>query len=105
MKLPQRPRGLRKPFVAAIEITEIISERQLSTRTSDLSVHGCSVLTPTPLNPRVKVRIAIVHAGTRVVAFGHVVSARADGMSIAFDKIEGRDQAVLERWMSDLRVN
>jgi hypothetical protein len=105
LKLPRRPRGLRKPFVAPIVITEIISERQTSTCTSDLSVHGCSVLTPTPLNPGVKVRIAIVHADAKVVTFGHIVSARADGMSIAFDKIEERDQAVLERWISDLRVD
>ena len=105
MKLPRRPRELRKPFVAAIVITEIISERKMSSRTSDLSVHGCSVLTPTPLNPGVKVRIAIVHADAKVVTFGHVVSVRPDGMSISFDKTEQRDQAVLERWISRLRVN
>ena len=104
MKLPQRPGALRKPFVAPIVITDMISERQMSTHTSDLSVHGCSVLTPTPLNPGLQVRVAIVHAGSNVVTFGHVVSARADGMSIVFDKIEKRDQAVLEGWLSDSRV-
>jgi hypothetical protein len=104
LKLPRRPRALRKPFVAEIVITDLISERQISTHTSDLSVQGCFVLTPTPLNPGVKVRIAIVHAGAKVVAFGRVVSARTDGMSIAFTKMEQRDEAVLERWLSDLRI-
>ena len=104
MKLPRRPRALRKPFVAAIAITDLISERQMSARTSDLSVHGCFVPTPTPWNPGDKVRIVIVHAGAKVVAFGRVVSARAEGMSIAFTKIEERDQVVLEGWLSDLRV-
>jgi hypothetical protein len=104
LKPPQRPRALRKPFVAAIVITDMTAEQQISSRTSDLSVNGCFVPTPVPLNPGVKVRIAVVHAGAKVVAFGRVVSARADGMSIAFTEIEQRDQEVLERWLSDLRV-
>ena len=83
----------------------MLSERQTSTRTSNLSVHGCFVPTSTPLNPGAKVQITIVYAGAKFVAFGRVVSARADGMGIAFTKIELRDQAVLERWMNDLRLN
>ena len=104
MKRPPRPRSLRKPFVASIVIADVISERQVSTHTSDLSVDGCFATTTDPFNPGVKVQIAIVHAGAKVVASGRVVSARADGMSIAFTKIEQRDEAVLEGWLSDLRV-
>ena len=104
MKPPRRPRALRKPFVAAIAITDMISEQQISSHTSDLSVNGCFVPTPAPLDPGVKVRIAVVHAGAKVVAFGRVVGARADGMSIAITEIEQRDQEVLERWLSGLRV-
>ena len=104
MESPKRPRELRRPFVAAIVITDVVSERQMSTHTSDLSVHGCFVSTPTPLNPGVKVQTTIIHAGVKVVASGRVVSAHADGMGIAFTKIEQRDQAILEQWVSDLRV-
>jgi hypothetical protein len=100
-----RPRALRKPFVATIVITEVVSERQMSIHTSDLSVHGCFVPTLTPLNPGMKVHLKIIHAGAKVVASGRVVSARADGMGIAFTKIEQHDQSVLEQWMSDLRVD
>ena len=102
MKFGPRPRALRKPFVAAIVITDVVSEQQMSTRTSDLSVHGCFVPTPTPLNPGVKVQITIVYGGAKVVALGHVVSARAGGMGIAFTKIEARDQAVIDGWLKDL---
>ena len=105
MKFVQRPRALRKPFVAAIVITDVVSERQVSTHTSNLSVRGCFVPTPTPLIPGVKVQITIVYAGAKVVASGRVVTARADGMGIAFTKIEQRDQEVLEQWISDLRAN
>jgi hypothetical protein len=104
LKSPQRPRALRQPFVAAIVVTDIDSEQQISSRTSDLSVSGCFVPTTIGLNPAAKVRIAIAYAGAKVTAFGRVVSARADGMSIAFDKIEQRDQEILEKWLSDLRV-
>ena len=105
LKSAQRPRELRKPFVAAIVVTDILSERQTSAHTSDLSVHGCFVPTATPLNLGAKVQITIVHAGAKVVASGRVVSARTDGMGIAFTNIEQRDLAILERWIGDLRTN
>ena len=104
MKSPQRPRALRQPFVAAVVITDLSSEQQISSHTSDLSVSGCFVATTIALNPDSKVLIAIAHAGAKVTTFGRVVSARADGMSIAFDKIEQRDQDILQKWLSDLRV-
>jgi hypothetical protein len=104
VKSVERHRALRKPFVGAIAITDVTSERQMSAHTSSLSVHGCFVPTPTPLISGAQVRITIVHAGAKVVAFGHVIYARAEGMGIAFTKIEPSDQAVLERWMTNLRV-
>ena len=105
MKLTRRARALRKPFVAAIVITDLVSERQMSAHTSDLSLYGCFVPTPNPWNLEVKVRVTIVYAGTKVMASGRVVSIRAEGMSIGFNKLEERDQAALEQWMSDLRAN
>ena len=105
MKIAKRPRALRKPFVAAIVIIDVHSERQITARTSNLSVRGCFVLTPTPLNPGTKVQVTIVHAGAKVAVSGRVASVRAQGMGIAFLKIEQHDQAVLERWISDLRTN
>jgi hypothetical protein len=104
LKSTQRPRALRKPFVAAIVITDVLSERQISARTSNLSVHGCFVPTPSPLKPGAKVQITIVHAGAKVTASGRVASNREDGMGIAFNKLEPHDEAVLEQWLSDLRT-
>ena len=104
-KFHQRPRELRKPFVAAILITDVLSEREISAHTSNLSVDGCYVHTPTPLNFGVKVRIAMVYAGARVVAIGRVVSARAEGMGIVFTKVEQRYQAILEQWIAESPVH
>ena len=96
LKPAHRNRALRKPFVAPIVIADVASERQISARTSDLSVHGCFATTATPLNPGAKVWVTVVHAGAKIVAVGHVVSAHAEGMGIAFTNIEPGDQAVLE---------
>jgi hypothetical protein len=104
LKSVQRHRALRKPAVIPIVITDIASERQMLARTSDLGVHGCFAVTPSFLNAGAKVRITIVHAGAKVDIFGHVVYVRAEGMGIAFTKLELGDQAVLDRWVSDLRV-
>lgn len=104
MKPARRNRALRKRFVAPIVITDMASERRISARTSDLSVHGCFVTTATPPSPGAKVWVTIAHAGAKIVAVGHVVSVHAEGMGIAFTNIEPGDRAVLDLWMSDLRV-
>ena len=105
LKFTQRPRELRKPFVAAIVITDVLSERQVSARTGNLSLHGCFVLTPTRLNLGAKVQITMVHADAKVMAMGRVASARTEGMGIAFTKVEQRDQAILERWLGESPAN
>jgi hypothetical protein len=104
MKLTKQPRGLRAEFAANIVITDVMSEKQLSTRTSNLSVSGCLVSTSTPFNKGDNIRISIVHAGAKFEGFGRVIFANADGMGVAFTTIEPQYQAVLDRWMSDLRA-
>jgi diguanylate cyclase (GGDEF)-like protein len=98
LKVADPQRAFRKPFVAAITVTDLASDEQISAHTGDLSVCGCFVTTPTSLNSGAMVRITIVHAGARVVCFGDVAYIRADGVGITFTKIEQSDQAVLERW-------
>jgi hypothetical protein len=105
LKIAERTRELRKSFVAAIVITDVVSERHISAHTSNLSVHGCFVPTPSPLNLGVKVQITIVYAGAKFTASGRVASAGLDGMGIAFVRIEEDDQVVLDRWVSELRKN
>jgi hypothetical protein len=94
---------VRERFVAAIMIIDVSSERQLSTHTSDLSLNGCFVSTATPFNKGENIRIAIVHAGAKLEALGRVVYSNAEGMGVAFTRIEEGYQAILDRWMSDLR--
>jgi len=82
----------------------------MSLRNVDITTHQrsqrawllCPTLTPFILGEG---QIKIVTQAREIVAFGRVVSVCADGMGIAFTKIERCDQTVLERWMSDLRLN
>jgi hypothetical protein len=94
---------MRKPFVAPVVIFDVLSERPTSGQTKNLSLHGCFVPTPAPLDSGVKVQITIVHAGAKFLAAGRVVFSTSEGMGIAFTKVEQRDQVTLERWLSDLR--
>ena len=64
-ELTQHPRTLRKPFAATVVITDVVSERQISSRTNDLSVNGCFVTTPTPFNKGATIQLAIAHAGVK----------------------------------------
>lgn len=83
-------------------ITDVVSEQHKMTRTCDLGLNGCFVPTPSPFKKGAKIRIAIAYAGAKVEAFGRVAHTRAEGMGIAFTKIEPHYQAVLDRWMSEL---
>jgi hypothetical protein len=104
LKLAKPPRALRRAFAAIIVITDVVSEQRKMTRTCDLGLNGCFVPTPTPFNKGAKVHIAIVYAGAKVEALARVAHASAEGMGIAFTKIEPRCRTVLDQWMSDLRA-
>lgn len=99
----ERPRARRYPFVAGIELTDVQSEAQIKERTTDLSLFGCHVgaLKFFPTGTRVRIRIA--HRGANFAALGTVVYAgRNAGMDIAFNKMEEKDQLVLEKWIDEL---
>jgi hypothetical protein len=101
---PERPRARRYPFVAAIELTDIESEKQMREKTTDLSVFGCYVQSSIPVAVGAKVRIRISHNGSNFVASGKIAYARENkGFGIAFSKIEPNDQRTLERWIAELR--
>ena len=100
----RRTGELRRPFVAAIVITDVVSERQISAQTSSLSVRSCFVLTTAPLNLGAKVQITIVYASSKMRATGRVVSVGEDGMGIALMRIEEDDQTVLDGWLNELRT-
>jgi hypothetical protein len=97
-------RATRHPFAAAIEVTDIRSEKQVTTRTRDLSVFGCFAETTKPFPRGTLVRLRIHHGTAKISVRGRIVYVRAgEGMGIVFSGIEPRDQAILDRWLAEMR--
>ena len=99
----ERPRARRYPFAASIELVEMESEREIREQTTNLSVFGCQVTAQKPFAAGTRVRLRIVHRGAIFAALGHIVNVRKKSMSVVFDKIEQKDQAVLEKWLAEVR--
>jgi PilZ domain-containing protein len=97
-------RSPRFPFYASAEITEFPTQTRLTTRTSELSRHGCyiDVMNPLPLGTAVKIQI--IHHEQTFDANGRVIYSQPNmGMGVAFDEIEVGQVPALEKWLSDLR--
>jgi PilZ domain-containing protein len=100
----ERHRAQRFPFVAGIQVTDVVTEKQLAAHTEDLSVFGCFVETAAPFPAGTKVRLRISHAGVNFMAQGKVAYARNDGgMGIAFTSIEPSSLPILDAWLASLR--
>ena len=66
---------------------------------------GCYVCTTEPFPEGTKVSLRITHGGTSLGALGKVVHSKAvSGMGVAFTTIEPRSQAILEKWLANLRT-
>jgi len=79
-----------------------LSGKQIPARTRDLSLQGCFVTSPTRFHAGSNIRVTIVHEGSKVLAFGRVAFARAEGMGIAFTKLGPGARVNLERLMSSM---
>ena len=81
------------------------SERVVAARTTNLGVFGCYVYTVDPFPVGTKVSLRILHGGANFAAFGKVVSSKpGSGMGIAFAAAESSGQAILEKWLANLRT-
>ena len=100
----QARRSPRYSFYASAQITELRTGMPLTTRTSELSRHGCyfDMLTPLRLGTAVKVQVS--NQGQTFEAKGRVIYIHPNmGMGVAFDEIEAGQELVIEKWLSDLR--
>jgi len=101
--LIERPRARRYPFAAGIDIVDMETETEIREQTTNLSVFGCQLTAQKPLAAGTKVRLRIIHRGAIFAALGQVVQARRNIMGVVFTKIEQKDQAVLEKWLAEIR--
>jgi hypothetical protein len=99
----ERRHAPRYPFIAEAEVTEIASDTKLIAKTSDLSLGGCflDMLNPTPQGTEVRVKIS--HESTIFTALGKVIFILPNmGMGVVFANIELDQQAILQKWISNL---
>lgn len=99
----EQRREPRYPFVASIDLLEAQSETRASTRTCDLSLHGCYVDTMNPFPVGSKVHITITHADTTFTADGAVAHSQPNiGMGISFTALKPDQERVLIKWLADV---
>jgi len=99
----ERRQAPRYPFIAEAVVTEISSDTKLVAKTGDLSIGGCflDMLNPTPQGTEVRVRIS--HEGATFTALGRVAFILPNmGMGVTFTRIEQDQQAILQKWISNL---
>lgn len=100
----EKPRARRYPLAASIEIVEMESGTELRAQTTDISVFGCRVNVSPPWVTGSKLRLRIFHRGAVLTASGAVANVRLKGgMGVVFTKIEENQQAILEKWLTELR--
>jgi hypothetical protein len=100
----ERPRARRYPFNASVELTDLRSETSTREQTSDLSLFGCHIEKAQPLPTGARVRVRIAYKREIFEAVGRVTNNQSkSGIGIVFTKIEENHQAVLEKWLGEVR--
>jgi hypothetical protein len=79
------------------------SETEIREQTTDLSVFGCQVAAQKAWAVGTKVRLRIIHHGVIFAAQGQIMNVHGNGMGVVFTAMEQKDQAVLERWLAEVR--
>lgn len=102
--LRDRRYAIRYPFAADAELIDLASGIRTEGVTSDLSLGGCFVCTSRPFVLNGRTRITLKRKDLLVEAFGivRIVKPRI-GMGVEFVDLDPSSQAVLARWIEQLR--
>jgi hypothetical protein len=97
----ERRRSERYPFFASAELIEKESDVRITTRLSELGLYGCYLDMMNPFPKGTSVLIKISEGEAKFEAQATVVYSQANmGMGVAFQNVEERYLAVLQKWMS-----
>jgi len=102
--LRDRRYAIRYPFAADAELIDLASGSRTEGVTSDLSLGGCFVCTSRPMAINSRTRITLKRKDLQVEAFGivRIVKPRI-GMGIEFVDVDAASEAVMARWIEQLR--
>ena len=96
----ERRRSPRYPFIASAELVEQVSEARMSTRVSELGLHGCylDMMNPFPHGTQVLVKI-YTDSEYFEAASTVVYSQNNIGMGVKFEEVKPAFAAVLNKWL------
>jgi hypothetical protein len=97
----ERRRAPRYQLIADAEITEVKSKSQVNAKTSDVSIVGCFMNSPTalPMGTKIKVRLT----RNQATFTGDAVVARVIpmGMGVNFSAVKPDQMELLRTWLSE----
>ena len=104
ISLRDRRYAIRFPFAADAEVLDLESGVRSDGMTSDISLGGVFVCTSKPLAIKCRARVTLKRKGETVEALAivRIVKPRI-GMGLEFLDIESTSNAILSRWMAQLR--
>ena len=104
ISLRDRRYAIRFPFAADAEVLDLESGVRSDGITSDISLGGVFVCTSKPLAVKSRARVTLKRKGESVEALAivRIVKPRI-GMGLEFLDIESTSNAILSRWMAQLR--
>jgi hypothetical protein len=102
--LRDRRYAIRYPFAADAVVLDLESGSRSEGITSDISLGGCFVCTSKPVAVRTRARVTLTRKGESVEALAtvRIVKPRI-GMGLEFIDVEPSSNAILTRWLDQLR--
>jgi PilZ domain len=96
----ERRRTPRYPFIATAEVTDQSSHASISTRVTELSLHGCYLDMPNPLPQDARINIKIYSEGKFFESTGTIVYSQPNlGVGVTFREIRPQFLTVLKQWL------
>jgi hypothetical protein len=96
----ERRRSPRYPFVATAELVEQASDTRMSSRVSELGLHGCYLDMMNPFPQGTKVLVKIFTDGEFFEALATVMYSQNNmGMGVKFEDVKPHFVGVLNQWL------
>ena len=96
----ERRRTPRYPFIATAEVIDQSSQASVSTRVTELSLHGCYLDMPNPLPTDTQIKVKIYSEGRFFEASGVVVYSQPNhGVGVTFRDVRPQFLTVLKQWL------
>jgi hypothetical protein len=96
----ERRRTPRYPFIATAEVLDQSSQASISTRVTELGLHGCYLDMPNPLPKDAQIKVKIYSEGKFFESTGVIVYSQPSlGVGVTFREVRPQFLTVLKQWL------